>query len=93
MGQGREQRGNGTGTGTEREWGRDRDREKDGDYPTKRYGFPQYRDRDRDGVILSKGMPFCRIICGQSKPNADHTVERHAFPLNNPQKVNTFCGL
>jgi hypothetical protein len=38
-------------------------------------------------------MPVRRIIRGKSKLYANHTVEKHAFPQDNPRKVNTYWEL
>jgi hypothetical protein len=40
-------------------------------------------------VFLRKGMSIRRIIHGMFLLFADHTVERHAFPQNNPKKFRT----
>ncbi len=65
-------------------------------------GFPMVKTAesfDFPRIILRKGMPFCSIICGMSKPSADHTAERHAFPrksklsANYPAKVSVYHGM
>jgi hypothetical protein len=35
---------------------------------------------DFSQIILRKGKPFRRIICGKSKLSVNYTAERHAFP-------------
>jgi hypothetical protein len=44
-------------------------------------------------VIPRKGMSIRRIILRMFLLFADHTVERHAFPQNNPKKeeILNFC--
>ncbi len=44
-------------------------------------------------TILRKEMPFRKIICDKSKLFANHTVEKHAFPQDNPRKVKTYWEL
>jgi hypothetical protein len=44
-------------------------------------------------TILQKGMPFHRIIRGESKVHAYHTAEKHAFLQDNPRKVKNFREL
>jgi hypothetical protein len=44
-------------------------------------------------TILRKEMPFRKIICDKSKLSANHTVEKHASPQDNPRKVKTYWEL